>query len=134
MIRDTDALIDLIRAVQAQAITDARTGYTATAALPDGEATVSAAQWLQLLGVPVAPIIPAPKPAPSRVTVPERCAADGEIYRRGRVAVALARGVEMVYTVTVDNAVVEVVRCKPQSWKRVQLEVLRAAETCAMTH
>jgi hypothetical protein len=133
MIRDTEALIDLIRAVQHQAIADARSGYLVTTALPDGETTVAADTWCAMIGVPVAPAAPtAPKAAPARVTVPERCAGDGELYRRAGVTVELTRGVAMTFTTRVDGAVVEEVTCKPQSWKRVQLAVLRAAEAHAV--
>lgn len=132
MIHDTDTLIELIRAVQHQAIADARAGYLATTALPDGETTVAADAWCALIGVPVArPAAPAPKPAPARVTVPERCAADGELYRRAGVTVELTRGVAMTFTVRVDGVAVEAVTCAPQSWKRTQLAVLRRAEVRA---
>lgn len=133
MIRDTDALIDLIRAVQLQAIADARAGYTATKQLPDGETTVPAAAWLALCGAAGA-VEPrsAPQPkVPARVTVPERCAADGLVFRRGTVEVELTRGPVMVYTVRVGGAVHETTTCKPQSWKKTQLVVLRRAEELA---
>jgi hypothetical protein len=131
-IHDTEAMIDLIRAVQVQARADARAGHVGTQVLPDGEETLAAAAWLTLLGIPVERAAPAPRPAPAVVTVPARCAAGGEVYRRGDVAVVLTRGPVMTYTVMSGGAVVEAVTCAPQNWKRAQLAALRAAEQLAV--
>jgi hypothetical protein len=136
MRHDMDALIDLIRAVQVQAIADARAGYATTTVLPDGEATIAAGEWLALTGAASA-LTPRPAPAPrvpAAVTVPERCAADGPLFRRGAVEVTLTRGPRMVYAVTVAGVVVETATCAPQSWKRTQLAVLRRAEALAQAH